>query len=160
MKKLFVVDLDDTLCNTERDMKGDVTRLPFLTLAPGAREFLEEYGKETVLLSAGIDELQRKKLDILEIYNYFHSVVIVSLPEEKAPALKKILVESGVSPQSAVLIGDRIDQEIKAGNQLGVTTVRMWLEGGKYHELSPSNPEETPTYTVLNFDELRGLPFF
>jgi FMN phosphatase YigB (HAD superfamily) len=141
-------------------MMGDPARLPYLTLVPGAEAFLKQYGAESVLLSAGVKEYQLKKLELLGITHYFRDIVIVLLPEEKAAALQKIVEKQKVLPGSVILIGDRIDQEIRAGNRMGMKTVRMHLPEGKYARLVPEGPEETPAYAVRDFTELMELPLF
>jgi FMN phosphatase YigB (HAD superfamily) len=162
MKKLFIVDLDNTLANTTRDLKGDPARLPHLTLAPGVREFLESHGKETVLLSAGVNEFQKKKLAVLNIEKAFREVVFVLLPQEKTETeiFAQLIKKHKVLPTAAIVIGDRIDQEIKAGNSIGATTVRVCLPEGKYNKLEPVSPEEAPNHTVKDFFELMKLPIF
>jgi FMN phosphatase YigB (HAD superfamily) len=156
---LFVIDLDDTLAHTTRDLGGDTNLISRLTLVQGAMEFLREHGRHSVLLSAGDPFLQHRKLKYLNIYEYFPRKVYLYKPESKTQALADIVAEAGCSPSGIAVIGDRLDLEIAVGNKLGCTTVRVRLEGGKHSHLEPGLLE-TPTYTVADFVELMQLPIF
>lgn len=160
MNKLFILDLDDTLVQTSKDLHGNPLRLPHLTLVEGAREFLDAHGSKSILLSAGFPELQHAKLHTVGVHGSFKEVHIVLLPQDKAAVLKHVVQAAGVEPQDIVVVGDRIDMEIRAGNEFGCTTVRVRLPGAKYAELEPAEDLEIPAHTVENFAELMRLPLF
>ncbi len=160
MNKLFILDLDDTLVHTSKDLRGNPLRLPYLTLVEGAKEFLDTYGTQSILLSAGFSELQYAKLHTVGVRESFKEVHIVLVPQDKAAVLKHLVYAAGVVPEDIVVVGDRIDMEIRAGNGFGCTTVRLQLPGAKYAQLEPAEDLEIPTHTVKNFVELMRLPLF
>lgn len=160
MEKLFVLDLDDTLVNTTENLGGNPLLLPRLTLVPGVVEFLNTFGERSILLSAGFPELQHAKLHTVGIAGKFKEVHIVLLPQDKVHVLKQFVAVAGVAPQDIVVVGDRIDMEIRAANGLGCTAVRLRLPKGKYASLEPAEDLEVPAHTAQDFHELMQLPLF
>ncbi|GEM_PF-3195910 len=156
---VFIIDLDDTLTNTTRDLKGSRKRIKHLTLVRGARKFLKKYQRkvEIILLSAGEDVWQQKKIDLVGIRNYLSHIIIVPSPEEKESAIRSLVHSLSVIRSNVFVIGDRLDMEVLAGNMLGCTTVRVILPEGKYAGEVPSIEREIPKCVVSNFKELDEL---
>ncbi|MBU6321167.1 MAG: HAD family hydrolase [Patescibacteria group bacterium] len=154
--RLFIVDLDDTLANTTRDMRGSWENLPQLTLAPGAHQFVRRYGERTVLLTAGNEEVQLRKIAHLGLKGILRLEIVVPEPELKQAALESLLASCALPPSRFVIIGDRLDKEIAAGNRLGFVTVRMRLPHGRWGAYEPASEEERPHATIETFDELEG----
>lgn len=65
------------------------------------------------------------------------------------------LERAGCSPQNAVMVGDRMDNDIAPANRLGLHTVRLKRGLGAYHE--PQSKEEIPEYTISTLAELLDL---
>ena len=65
----------------------------------------------------------------------------------------RALAMAGCRPENAVMVGDRLDNDIRPAKDLGMTTVRMrkglaiWME--------PACDAEIPDYTV---DDLARIP--
>ena len=57
--------------------------------------------------------------------------------------------------KNIIVVGDRIDAEIRYGNMLGATTIL--LSYGKYKDLKPKDAFEMPTYTIKKIGELQKL---
>ena len=159
----FILDLDDTLAQTTRDMQGDVARVSSLTLAPGVGEFIEllnSRGDFYALVTVGDEALQAEKITHLGLM--FPQVVIVPKTDDpymKSEAVAQI-VDARREGEECVLIGDRLDRDISVGNALGLTTVRMCLPEGRYSAIEPQNEREKPAFTVRDFFELMKLPIF
>ena len=170
----WILDLDDTLAYTTRDMQGEPLRLPELTLVPGAREFLNQtqvLGDRCVLVTVGEWALQMKKMQHLALTFSRYVILPNPVPEEeptlfwsanpvfvKKAAFEQLKTEAGDG--KVVVVGDRLDRDVAPGNMLGLTTVRMRLPDGKYSLLEPQSPEEVPDFTAANFFELMQLPIF
>ncbi len=156
----FILDLDDTLVNTTRDLGGDQGLVTKLTLVEGAEKFLEKYGQKSIVLSVGSESYQQSKITVVGIREKIDRLIIVSTFAYKAKVIKKFAELAPQAEFSVVVVGDRIDQEIMLGNQLGLVTVRMRLKEGKYSGYMPPStcPEQRPDYTVENFFELMQLP--
>ena len=59
-------------------------------------------------------------------------------------------------PEEAVMVGDRLDNDIIPANKIGMTTV--WIKQGFGGVAEPKSKDEQPDYTVDNLNEL--LSFF
>ncbi len=154
---MFVLDLDDTLINTTRDMRGHDADLSALTLVPGATEFLARYGKQCAVLSSGNAILQIRKLGHFGLtIERFWRISIVPRHELKETEIASI-ARYGNAPHETIIIGDRLDTEIAMGNRLGCRTARMRLPEGKYSACEPREPDEVADATVTNFFELMGI---
>jgi FMN phosphatase YigB (HAD superfamily) len=154
----FILDLDDTVANTTRDLEGDLKKLKSLTLVRGAAQFLEKYGKKSVILTMGYEPEQRAKVEALYLDRLVRHVHIVASYKKKQEWLERLVTNNHEHRQTLVVVGDRVDQEIRMGNELDLTTVRMRLPHGKYFDRDPSCGLEKPDYTVSDFFELMKLP--
>ena len=99
-----------------------------------------------------------KRLDGMGIRRYFD--VIVSSAEEGVakpdPRIFNIaLISAGCTPEQAVMIGDRIDNDIVPAKQMGMKTVWIRQGVGKYWNIQGDS--ETPGYEVNNLSELLSL---
>ena len=65
------------------------------------------------------------------------------------------LKQANCRPQNAVMVGDRMDNDIAPANRLGIHTVRLKRGLGAYHE--PQSDNETPEYTISTLEELFDL---
>ena len=142
-EQCLIIDLDDTIAHTTRDMCEKNDRLKHLSLAKGALSFLLTFPGRRVLLSCGDSSLQRNKLHHLGIQGLFEEVIIVAKHTEKKEVISSHINDNLITePQNVLIIGDRNDAELLYGKQLGCTTIQVCLEGGKYAQ---------PTNTVADF---------
>lgn len=65
------------------------------------------------------------------------------------------LRQAGCSAQNAVMVGDRLDNDIAPANRLGMYTVRLLRGLGAYHK--PQSVEEHPDETVLKLAAILDL---
>lgn len=158
---LVIFDLDDTLY----DCTGQVITNPdgtynhdFIKPFPNVRTFLKQNHFKKVLVTKGSHELQSRKLRLLDIEFLFDEIMICDTDHGKEHCFKKIL-EEHPEEKEVVVIGDRIDSELRYGNKLGLKTVL--LKQGKYKNLKAKDNLEIPNHTfetfssfVTNFEEL------
>jgi FMN phosphatase YigB (HAD superfamily) len=105
------------------------------------------------LLTEGNLDFQGAKIDHLGIRSFFREVVIVpSGPGAKHGALASLLERGRHPPASVVVVGNRLDREIRAGNRLGVTTV--WVRRGEGSAVLPGKDTGLPDHTVNDVGEL------
>ncbi len=72
------------------------------------------------------------------------------------PKIFQIALErSGCQPQEAIMIGDRIDNDILPANRLGMHTI--WIKQGFGQYWRMTRKEEIPDHTVNNLTELCPL---
>ena len=86
--------------------------------------------------------------------------LIVSSAEEgvSKPDLNIFLLaleRAGCAAEQAVMIGDRLDNDIAPAKRLGMKTV--WIRHGFGGLAMPKSEEETPDWIVRNLNELCGL---
>ncbi len=72
------------------------------------------------------------------------------------PAIFELAFEqSGCAPGDAVMIGDRLDNDIRPAKALGMRTVRILQGPGRMQQ--PRGQAETPDATAANLDELADI---
>lgn len=94
------------------------------------------------------------------IDKYFSTIISsadygISKPDERL--FFEALQKSGCEACNAVMVGDRLDNDILPANKLGFQTVR--IKQGFAKEQIPPSVQHQPTYEVNNLTELLGLPF-
>ena len=65
------------------------------------------------------------------------------------------LTQAGCTARNAVMIGDRMDNDIAPANRLGMHTVRLLRGLGAHH--TPQSSDEQPEYTIRSLTELLAL---
>lgn len=95
------------------------------------------------------------RLHAFGIYEYFN-VIVASAEEGIAKPDPQIFLlalrRAQCSPEQAVMIGDRLDNDISPANRLGMTTVRVMR--GLWRFALPDCLEEQPDYTVNSLTQL------
>ncbi len=153
---IVIFDLDDTLYSRTEQLKDNYSEedLSKITLFPGVKGFLENPSFKKILVTKETEEgLQNKKIDQLKIRNFFNKIFICSKNEEKKEHFTKVLKENPY--QKIFVVGDRIDSEIRFGNELGLITIL--IKSGKYQGLVPKDLMEKPTYTVNDFTNIKKI---
>jgi FMN phosphatase YigB (HAD superfamily) len=135
-----------------------------LTLFRGSRKVLRELhrrGVRAFVVSYGNPDTQRAKAEALGLHResaierifYADRKKIVT----KEKAFEQILEITGAKPESALVVGDRCSGEIRAGNLLGMHTVRIL--GGEFAKLAPQGRKERPDFQIKKISEVLKLPF-
>jgi FMN phosphatase YigB (HAD superfamily) len=126
-----------------------------LSLDPRVRRLLRDLQDRATLylLTEGDLDFQSSKIDHLEIRAFFAEVVIAPPgPDSKYEALVSLLERGRHPPASVVVVGNRLDREIRAGNRLGVTTV--WVRRGEGSEVLLDERSALPDHVVGDVAEL------
>ncbi len=151
--RLVIFDLDDTLYDRWGQLDETYRNLPNITLFPDALQVLNAIKVPKVLISKGEPGIQQQKVDVLGIRPYFEEICVCASPEEKQALFKRLMDNYHITdPKDIVVIGDRLDSEIRAGKMLGFTTIR--LLHGKYKDLKPKDAFEVPDYTIKTLREV------
>ncbi len=135
-----------------------------LTLFRGSRKVLHELhrrGVRVFVVSYGNPDTQRAKAEALGLHRepaiehifYADRQKIVT----KDKAFEEILALTRAAPENVLVVGDRCSGEIRAGNLLGMHTVRVL--GGEFAKLEPKGREERPDFEIRKIDEVLELPF-
>jgi FMN phosphatase YigB (HAD superfamily) len=153
---VLIFDLDDTLYRRFGVVDDDNSGIENIKLLPGVKDFLENTKHDLILVTKGISgvpEIQNKKIDLLGIRKYFKEIMICFSDESKRDCFEEISHKFPL--QSLIVIGDRINSEIRFGNSLNLTTIL--IRSGKYKDLKAENDLEIPNYEIKQFTELFGV---
>ena len=135
-----------------------------LSLFRGARallRFLHSRGVKVFIVSFGEPAIQKAKVRSLgldkepAIDKIFYADRDKLLTKEAA--FRRIQNELGLHPSKILVVGDRPMREIRAGNELGMHTVR--IRHGEFAAQEPQGKEEEPDYEIRTIAEVKGLPF-
>ncbi len=130
------------------------------TLYDDTRSVLEELSKRFMLgIIANQSENLSERLRNWQIDKYFTTVISssdygFSKPDERL--FSAALDKSGCASNDAVMIGDRLDNDIMPANKLGFQTVRI-KQGFAKKQVAPSVIYE-PNYEIDSLSELLKLP--
>ncbi|MCH5316784.1 MAG: HAD-IIIA family hydrolase [Eubacterium sp.] len=157
---------------SKQNKKGDHKAVKYfnLTLAKWRKELEELYPETEVVLKSlfergyklGIIANQslgsEKRLEEWGILKYF-DVVIASAEEGVAKPDKEIffraLKKANCDPKNAVMVGDRLDNDIVPANEIGMKTI--WIKQGLGGYATPQSLLEFPDHTVNDLTELCAL---
>lgn len=102
---------------------------------------------ELVLVTNGLGDLQREKIEAVRLERWFDRVVIsgeVKSWKPDAAIFRHALGLAGVGPDEAVMIGDSLERDVRGARSLGIRTV--WMR--RYAHLTPREdwqPDTTVT---------------
>jgi len=101
-----------------------------------------------LLLTEGFPDLQARKIQHLGIAPCFDFVDIVASGSEatKESAIRDRIRGIGADPIRAIVIGNRIDREIVAGEAIGTHTV--WVRSGEGSKCPSPERYARPTWTI------------
>ncbi|HET6843257.1 MAG TPA: HAD family hydrolase [Candidatus Angelobacter sp.] len=123
--------------------------------------FLHGNGVRVFIVSFGEPATQRAKTKALGLDNEPSVEAIFYADRDKLltkeAAFRNIQKQTGVPVEQILVVGDRPLSEIRAGNDLGMHTVR--IHRGEFISQEPAGPEEQPDYVVKSISEVRKLPF-
>ena len=131
-----------------------------IRLFPGvlnALNMLKKRGIKLLLITSGIYSRQVKKIRILGLEGKFDSVYIHDIEKDASKYSKfmKALKQHGLSPREVLAVGDKLSSEIRMGNKIGMTTVRVLR--GRFSKLKPRNDLEEPDYNIRRVSDLIPL---
>ncbi|MBT4936092.1 HAD hydrolase-like protein [Candidatus Woesearchaeota archaeon] len=154
--KLLIFDLDDTLFVRDRSIKKneDWEHVTSAEPSSGVLDFLHNFSAKKILVTKETyPYLQNKKIDLLGIREFFDKIYICHKNEEKKELFSKIIAEN---PDHEIwVMGDRIDSEIRYGNELGLITVL--IKQGEYKNLKAKDNFEIPHHEIFHFTELENV---
>ena len=155
-----------------KGLNGDLSTIDFFCLTKTPWHSEDEVPYPDVLST--LTELKQRgyKLGVIANQNYgtedrlnnwnlhhFFDVIAASAELRMAkpdPAIFEwALNQADCRPQNAVMVGDRMDNDMAPANRLGMHTVRLLRGLGAYHK--PQTDDEKPEYTISSLAELLDL---
>ena len=138
-------------------MKADEIRQIESRLYPGVDVLLEMLaGDFTLGLAGNAPASVLKSLDGFDVLRWFtHTDVSGSIGINKPNHrfFETILANADTTATEAIMIGDRLDNDIIPAKRIGMKTI--WLRWGRYRIMEPRMPDEIPDATVTDVREVR-----
>ena len=100
----------------------------------------------------------KERLDKLGLLRYIDLVIASAEEGVTKPDLRIFQIALGranCKSEEAIMVGDRIDNDIIPANKIGMITV--WIKQGFGGYAEPKEPEELPDYTVTSLVEITEL---
>ncbi len=118
---------------------------------------LRKKGIKTALITSGIFERQRKKIELLGLQDKFDLVLIHDVEKDasKEEKFQIALRQLNLLPQHVAVVGDRVHSEIRIANKLGMVSVRIMR--GRFSSVKPRTDLEEPDFKIKKISELPGL---
>ena len=118
---------------------------------------LRTYGYKLILVTSGVNQIQRKKIELLGLNNdYFDYTLITDRKNvvAKRDCFKDILQKLSLKPEEIACVGDKIDDELTAAKTLGMITVLF--EHGRHYKLYLQEKDKysKPDFSIRQIKEL------
>ncbi len=126
-------------------------------LRDGIPELLEKLSHQGLLLGLAANQPSRalenmENAGILQYFRYREVSGSTGLRKPDARLLLHSCEGLGVEPEEAIMVGDRIDNDIVPAKMIGMTTVRF--VSGRHAEQKPRSWKEVPHADVYSVEEL------
>lgn len=115
---------------------------------------LRDKGFTLGVITDGIAVKQWEKLIRLGLQHFFHTVVVSKNQEQKpsGSVFRETLKKIRCKAENAIMVGDRVDRDIRGANVVGMTTIQISL--GKYRKLKPRDELEEPDYVISRLSDI------
>src|ERR1051326_4549730 len=131
--------------------RGSLPLLRWLA-ARGVKNFVVSFGEPAIqrqkVAALGLD----REPSITEIFYADRTNVLT-----KEAAFRQIQQRLRIPAVQILVVGDRPAREIRAGQELGMRTVR--IHHGEFKSQMPAGPEEEPDHVVAGISQIGKLPF-
>ncbi len=117
--------------------------------------------RKPAIISEGLSVKQAEKILRLDLYSYFdpHGFFIsekVGISKPNPKLFQTAVRESDLSAENGVMIGDRLNKDMKPANQIGMMTIHLDRVQDRTDE-SEDTTDVTPDFTISNYDELSEI---
>jgi uncharacterized cofD-like protein len=133
---------------------GDIE--PFRDVVPTLR-YLRARGIQCFLLTSGVYRRQATKIDRLGLRDEFDDLLIndVERGQMLSECLRYLLEKHSLRPAEALVVGNRPQEEIRVGNDLGTRTARMLH--GRFRQFEPRDEREVADYRITRIFQVPTL---
>ncbi len=125
-------------------------------LYPDTKELLQRLSqKYKIGIIANQDFGTEQRLTDFNVHQYINLVIASAEEGVAKPDLRIFqiaLARADCKPEEAIMVGDRLDNDIIPANKIGMTTV--WIKQGFGSYAEPKTVEEQPNYIVNNLAEI------
>ncbi|MAG22135.1 MAG: hypothetical protein CL943_02415 [Candidatus Diapherotrites archaeon] len=130
---------------------GEVGKISLFNEVIPLLEKLKAKKIKLVLITSGIHSRQQKKIKLLGLREWMDLIFIHDIEKltvSKRTLFKEAIQALGLKPSECISVGDRIQREIKIGNSMGMTTIRLLQ--GRFRSMKPKNALEEPDFEIKN----------
>ena len=128
-------------------------------LYPDSKEVLQRLSqKYKIGIIANQDFGTEQRLTDFNVHQYINLVIASAEEGVAKPDLRIFQIafaRADCKPEEAIMVGDRLDNDIIPANKIGMTTV--WIKQGFGSYAEPKTVEEQPDYIVNNLAEITEL---
>ena len=149
------LDFGDTLADEASEVKDDTLTTLHAELIPGAGELLHELkmrGYKLALVADGRPDTYSNVLRQHSVHELFDAFAIseeVGVEKPDARMFVAALDALGIKPEDhdrTVMVGNRLDRDIRGANDLGMVSV--WIDWSGRHTAEPEDESEVPDFTI------------
>lgn len=158
----------------KQNLKGDLEAMKFFGLkktpwhtederlyprtADVLKELLQRGYKLGVIANQSEGTARRlEQWGILSCFDVVAASAEEGVAKPDAEIFRRSLLRASCNPENAVMVGDRLDNDIAPAKALGMKTV--WIKQGMSVFCSPNNTDETPDFTISELSELLEIFF-
>ena len=130
--------------------------VPFPDAASTLKELKRRAFRLGVIANQNIGTVQRlKNWNLLQYFDVIAASAELGMAKPDPAIFEWALKQACCKAQNAVMVGDRMDNDIAPANRLGMHTVRLKRGLGAYHE--PQSNDEKPEFTISTLAELLDI---
>lgn len=130
--------------------------VPFPDAASTLKELKRRAYRLGVIANQNVGTVQRlKNWNLLQYFDVIAASAELGMAKPDPAIFEWALKQACCKAQNAVMVGDRMDNDIAPANRLGMHTVRLKRGLGAYHE--PQSDEEKPEFTISTLVELLDI---
>jgi putative hydrolase of the HAD superfamily len=128
----------------------DALDIKDITLFPGVTASISKLkrdGYKLILVTSGDRDLQERKIKALVLERAFDEIIITDNSSGKEKCFKEILIKYDLKPEQVFCVGDKIKDEIEAGENMGMLTALM--KHGRYYNFYKSKINDRSPYMYI-----------
>ena len=130
--------------------------VPFPDAASTLKELKRRAFRLGVIANQNVGTVQRlKNWNLLQYFDVIAASAELGMAKPDPAIFEWALKQACCKAQNAVMVGDRMDNDIAPANCLGMHTVRLKRGLGAYHE--PQSDDEKPEFTISTLAELLDI---
>ena len=130
--------------------------VPFPDAASTLKELKRRAYRLGVIANQNVGTEQRlKNWNLLQYFDVIAASAELGMAKPDPAIFEWALKQACCKAQNAVMVGDRMDNDIAPANRLGMHTVCLKRGLGAYHE--PQSDEEKPEFTISTLAELLDI---
>lgn len=118
---------------------------------------LKEKGYKLFMVTVGVHERQERKINILGLKPYFDEIVIndqeIGLPMEDC--MRTLLERHNINYGEAVMVGDRVREELRIAKTIGMTTIQMLH--GRFKNEPAVNDGDKPDFKIKRIFQITTI---